>query len=187
MSNIMNTNFKSTVYFKPDGQIWEIEVDPFWRMDNPKEFEARPTTKYFLETEGGGLVECDKDKNIINMKTKDKIVERLLENKHITTEEAIVLLKETEYINPNPVIGPGIVFPTTDDDMVPYGEICSCNPKNGGSGICGCIMGGKMVPRGTVIPKIFNEIDTTNTFNFNKDCQNSICYCNGSCKQNKNG
>jgi hypothetical protein len=31
-------------------------------------------------------------------------------------------------------------------DEVPYGEICSCNPKNGGSGVCGCIMGNNMVP-----------------------------------------
>jgi hypothetical protein len=31
-------------------------------------------------------------------------------------------------------------------DEVPYGEICGCNPKNGGSGICGCVMGNKMVP-----------------------------------------
>ena len=30
-------------------------------------------------------------------------------------------------------------------DEVPYGDICSCNPKNGGSGICGCVMGNKMV------------------------------------------
>ena len=33
-----------------------------------------------------------------------------------------------------------------EPDQVPYGEICSCNPKNGGSGICGCIMGNKMIP-----------------------------------------
>ena len=31
-------------------------------------------------------------------------------------------------------------------DEVPYGEVCGCNPKNGGSGICGCVMGNKMVP-----------------------------------------
>lgn len=31
-------------------------------------------------------------------------------------------------------------------DEVPYGEICGCNTKNGGSGICGCVMGNKMVP-----------------------------------------
>jgi hypothetical protein len=37
--------------------------------------------------------------------------------------------------------------PNTDNDMVTYGEICSCNPKNGGSGICGCVIGNKLVPR----------------------------------------
>ena len=30
---------------------------------------------------------------------------------------------------------------------VPYSEICSCNPKNGGSGICGCTMGNQMVQK----------------------------------------
>jgi len=34
----------------------------------------------------------------------------------------------------------------TEPDEVPYGETCSCHPKNGGSGICGCVMGNKMVP-----------------------------------------
>lgn len=33
-----------------------------------------------------------------------------------------------------------------DDDMVPYSETCSCNPKNGGSGICGCVMANTLVP-----------------------------------------
>ena len=35
----------------------------------------------------------------------------------------------------------------TVDDKVPYSTICGCNPANGGSGICGCIMGNKLVPR----------------------------------------
>ena len=30
-------------------------------------------------------------------------------------------------------------------DEVPYGQICSCNPANGGSGMCGCTMGNTMV------------------------------------------
>ena len=30
---------------------------------------------------------------------------------------------------------------TDDPDEVPFSSICSCNPKNGGSGICGCTMG----------------------------------------------
>jgi hypothetical protein len=30
-------------------------------------------------------------------------------------------------------------------DKVPYFTICSCNPANGGSGICGCTMANTMV------------------------------------------
>jgi hypothetical protein len=42
---------------------------------------------------------------------------------------------------------PALTFPflTDEPDEVPYHSICSCNPQNGGSGICGCIMGNKMV------------------------------------------
>jgi hypothetical protein len=47
-----------------------------------------------------------------------------------------------------------------EPDEVPYGQICSCNPSNGGSGICGCIMGNKMVPN----PKKFGSSTNTNTF-----------------------
>jgi hypothetical protein len=35
---------------------------------------------------------------------------------------------------------------TNEPDEVMYAEICGCNPKNGGSGMCGCVMGNKMVP-----------------------------------------
>lgn len=35
--------------------------------------------------------------------------------------------------------------PTIDDKKVPYNTLCSCNPANGGDGICGCTMGNKMV------------------------------------------
>jgi hypothetical protein len=31
------------------------------------------------------------------------------------------------------------------DTIVPYWETCSCNPKNGGSGICGCILGNGII------------------------------------------
>ena len=43
---------------------------------------------------------------------------------------------------------PGFRIETFDGvpDEVPYGEVCGCNPKNGGSGMCGCVMGNKMVP-----------------------------------------
>ena len=35
----------------------------------------------------------------------------------------------------------------TADDKVPYSMICGCNPANGGSGICGCVIGNKLVPK----------------------------------------
>lgn len=41
---------------------------------------------------------------------------------------------------------PGFRIETFEPDEVPYGSICPCNPVNGGSGVCGCIMGNKMVP-----------------------------------------
>jgi hypothetical protein len=50
---------------------------------------------------------------------------------------------------PNPFIPtPGFTLETIQGvpDEVPYGEVCGCNPKNGGSGMCGCVMGNKMVP-----------------------------------------
>lgn len=40
---------------------------------------------------------------------------------------------------------PSFNIPPTNE--VPYSEICSCNPKNGGSGICGCTMGNQMVQK----------------------------------------
>ena len=64
------------------------------------------------------------------MKTKDKIVERLLENKHITTEEAVILLKETQ------VGFPVNIAPATG--KVPYHTICGCD-------VCHCVTGNKMV------------------------------------------
>jgi len=30
-------------------------------------------------------------------------------------------------------------------EKVPYGTLCSCNPANGGSGICGCVMANQLV------------------------------------------
>jgi hypothetical protein len=32
-------------------------------------------------------------------------------------------------------------------DEIPYHQICACNPINGGSGVCGCTMGTKMVKK----------------------------------------
>jgi len=35
---------------------------------------------------------------------------------------------------------------TPQSILVPYFEVCACNPKNGGSGVCGCTIGNNMVP-----------------------------------------
>ena len=64
-------------------------------------------------------------------------------------------------------------------DKVPYNTICSCNPSNGGSGMCGCTMGNQMVDNpvkygpsktnlnlgvtGTVVAQPFPGTITTNT------------------------
>ena len=54
----------------------------------------------------------------------------------------------------------------TEPDEVPYGSICSCNPMNGGSGICGCINGNKMVPnpkKNSVVTETITSNSTTFT------------------------
>ena len=58
------------------------------------------------------------------------------------TPEPITYMQEVTNVN-------------TNTEMIPYHELCSCNPKNGGSGICGCIMGNKLVPK--------NSWSTSNT------------------------
>jgi hypothetical protein len=40
---------------------------------------------------------------------------------------------------------PKIFATPYDINKVPYSTICSCHPANGGSGICGCIMGNQLV------------------------------------------
>ncbi len=63
-------------------------------------------------------------------------------------------------------------YPNSDNDMVPYGEICSCNPKNGGSGICGCVIGNKLVPRSSnKASSAFNQPADYSSFDSrNEDC-----------------
>lgn len=48
---------------------------------------------------------------------------------------------------------------------IPYSSICSCNPMNGGSGVCGCTIGGTMVPnpKRDIIPIYIQTTATTIT------------------------
>ena len=60
------------------------------------------------------------------------------------------LLNDIKNGEESPKISLDQTFPwgTTTDDMVPYHTICGCNPANGGSGICGCIMANQLVSKG---------------------------------------
>ena len=48
---------------------------------------------------------------------------------------------------PTSILGyPGstLTIPSIPDEVL-YADLCPCNPKNGGSGICGCTIGNTMV------------------------------------------
>lgn len=69
--------------------------------------------------------------------------------------------KDQELKHQLPNYPPGIRgFDPFEPLEVPYGEICSCNPKNGGSGICGCVMGNTMVRN----PKHNSKLKSTPSF-----------------------
>lgn len=82
---------------------------------------------------------------------------------------------------PGSVRFPGsITFPTpTEPEEVPYGTICSCNPLNGGSGICGCVMGNKLVKNPKKYPITTNMdpkkyVNTSITTNITNDRINAF-------------
>jgi hypothetical protein len=89
--------------------------------------------------------------------SKKELVEMLIEaNKQIS-----------ELINNrplNPITQPYVDMSGGLPDEVPFSETCSCNPKNGGSGICGCVMANKMIPN----PKKYGypDINYTTTTDF---------------------
>ncbi len=59
-----------------------------------------------------------------------------------------------------------------EPDEVPYASICFCNPINGGSGLCGCIQGNKMVPNPRKYPAKLGTT-TTNTTRIDLDSLDS--------------
>jgi hypothetical protein len=44
-------------------------------------------------------------------------------------------------------VPPPLFINPVESSKVPYHTLCSCNPANGGSGICGCIQGNKLVEK----------------------------------------
>jgi hypothetical protein len=49
----------------------------------------------------------------------------------------VVINKEINNIN--------LQLQNNTSGLVPFYETCSCNPKNGGSGVCGCSIGDRLV------------------------------------------
>lgn len=77
------------------------------------------------------------------MSKKKNIVERLLNENLITAYEALELMDERQEIidpfsmpSPNKTTGG---LKSSSDRLAEWYDRCSCNPKNGGSGICGCV------------------------------------------------
>lgn len=85
----------------------------------------------------------------MKIETLKKLIENILDREHISPDikEEIMTMIELYKNEISVPVYPNIPPITTDNDMVPYSEICGCNPKNGGGGICGCVMGNKMVPK----------------------------------------
>ena len=60
-------------------------------------------------------------------------------------QEVFRLLDLFEYEHVAPSYIPNYYLSYEESDEVPYSSICGCNPKNGGSGVCGCTLGNTMV------------------------------------------
>ena len=73
-------------------------------------------------------------------------------------------LDKVDLSQPNTLPFTPNLYVGNEPDQVPYGSICSCNPANGGSGMCGCIMANKMVPNPKKYP---GSITTTSTDKIN--------------------
>jgi hypothetical protein len=85
---------------------------------------------------------------------EDAVIDKVL--KYIDLFE-----KDQEPKSQFPNYPPGVKgFDPFEPLEVPYSEVCSCNPKNGGSGICGCVMGNTMVRN----PKRNSTLKSTPSF-----------------------
>lgn len=93
--------------------------------------------------------------------SKKNLVEKIeMYNKLSKKELILMLIEANKYLDNRQ---PYITYP----DQVPYNELCSCNPKNGGSGICGCTMGNKMVTTKPFKTEYITEL-TYNSAKINK-------------------
>ena len=91
--------------------------------------------------------------------SREALIKRLLKDGKISQDEANLLKrKEVEYI-PQPPVSPfpyvKKVYPQSTPNMdwiqkemenrQNIADNCSCNPANGGSGVCGCILNSPII------------------------------------------
>lgn len=79
---------------------------------------------------------------------KDALIIRLIKENKITEEEALILMQKDYVFVPNSFPAAEPKFPNLPLTYIDppinkqiHFEQCGCNPKNGGSGICGCTLG----------------------------------------------
>ena len=105
----------------------------------------------------------------MKIETLKTLIENILEREHVSPDVKnelmmVIELYESELQTPVPFV-PTPGFSVGEPDEILYAEICGCNPKNGGNGICGCVMGNKMVPNPKKYghSKLSNFTSTTST------------------------
>lgn len=94
------------------------------------------------------------------MTDKDRLISRLIEKGEITEDEAkilrggeVVIIKEHDFARPDDVNPFPPLTPTPQQDWINaelqrranIAKNCGCNPANGGSGICGCVLTGPII------------------------------------------
>lgn len=84
----------------------------------------------------------------MKIETLKMLIENVFDRNHVSPDviNEVMLILELYDNEISVPVYPNIPPITNDNGMVPYSEICGCNPKNGGGGICGCVIGNRMVP-----------------------------------------
>lgn len=86
--------------------------------------------------------------------TKELLIEKLLREGKISKDDANVLKREEkaiEYLPYPPPITPIVPQKPKSwieqemDNRARIAENCPCNPANGGSGLCGCVLTGPII------------------------------------------
>lgn len=94
------------------------------------------------------LINSELETNVVHESDKNYLKKRIKELLDLYEEDNRITQRTNVPIGvPNTNVPYPQTFVTNSLDSVPYCEICSCNPKNGGSGICGCTMANTLVPR----------------------------------------